>query len=55
MPRFEPDRPQETSQAFIEVESLPPGQHKFRLVVEDQFGNKSEPDEVVVTVRRIIV
>lgn len=54
MPRFEPDRPQETTQPFIEVEALPLGQHKFRLVVVDQADNKSEPDEIVVTVRRII-
>lgn len=54
MPRFEPNRPQETTETSVVVESLPLGVHRFQLVVVDQSGNQSDPDELVVTVRRII-
>jgi hypothetical protein len=53
MPRFLPNQTIETSVPVVTVEAgLRPGRHRFRLVVVDESGNRSEPDEVVVTVRR---
>ena len=52
MARFEPGRPIETDEDSILVEDLPLGRHVFRLVVTDRDGNRSEPDEIEVTVER---
>ena len=52
MARFEPGRPIETDEDSILVEDLPLGPHVFRLVVTDRDGNRSEPDEIEVTVER---
>ena len=52
MARFDPERPIETSDDSILVEDLPLGRHVFRLVVTDRDGNRSEPDEIEVTVER---
>ena len=52
MARFEPDRPIETTEDSILVEGLSLGRHVFRLVVTDADGNRSEPDEIEVTVER---
>jgi len=54
MARFEPNKPQETRESVILVEGLPLGNHVFRLVVVDDSGNTSEPDQITVTVRRVI-
>ena len=53
MPVFDPNVPIETADAVIQVEidkerPLPVGRHLFRLVVIDDSGNESEPDEVEV-------
>lgn len=34
---------------------LPAGRYRFRLVVVDEAGNASEPDELTVTVREPVV
>jgi hypothetical protein len=52
---FKVNEPLETREPFIAVDRLPLGRHRFQLVVEDQFGNASQPDEITVTVRRPIV
>jgi len=31
--------------------ALQPGRHRFRLVVTDNAGNESAPDEIVIIVR----
>jgi hypothetical protein len=46
-----PNRPVETTQPTIVVDAgLPPGPHRFQLVVLDAHGNRSQATEVVVTV-----
>ncbi len=55
MPRFEPGVPIELAEPAIMVEidennPLPPGRHRFRLVVRDNDGLESEPDEVDIIV-----
>ncbi|RNF86198.1 hypothetical protein [Montanilutibacter psychrotolerans] len=35
---------------ITEANTLPPGRHRFRLVVVDDAGNESQPDEVDVIV-----
>jgi hypothetical protein len=51
MPRFLPNQTVETSLPVVTVDAgLRPGRHRFRLVVVDDLGNRSEPDEIVVTV-----
>lgn len=54
MPVFTPNRPIETREPLIKVEpdNLPPGRYRFRLVVVDDDGNASAPDEVTVTITR---
>ena len=52
MPRFVPGRAVVTDDPVVEVEGpLPPGRHRFQLVVVDELGNESEPAVVVVMVR----
>lgn len=55
MAKFIPGQEIRTNTASIEVtvdatNPLPPGRHRFRLVVEDDAGNQSEPSEVEVLV-----
>ncbi|MCA1568395.1 MAG: PASTA domain-containing protein [Acidobacteria bacterium] len=50
MPVFNANVPITTDAPTIEVEALPPGRHRFQLVVVDDSGNRSQPDAVVVTV-----
>lgn len=50
---FAPNRPITTHEPVVVVDAgLPPGSHRFSLVVVDSEGRASAPDEVVVTVRR---
>ena len=56
MAEFQTGVPIETTEPTIEVtvapdRPLPPGQHRFRLVVIDQDGLSSVPAEVLVVVR----
>jgi len=56
MPEFVVGTPLETDQENIEVTvnvevPLAVGRHKFQLVVEDDSGNRSLPDEVEIIVR----
>ncbi len=55
MAEFQPGVSLETTEPTVEVtvspdRPLPPGQHRFRLVVVDQDGLSSAPAEVVVVV-----
>ena len=51
--KFLPNRPAETREPVVVVDAgLPPGRHRFSLVVVDSQGRASAPDEVVVTVLR---
>lgn len=55
MAEFQINQPIKTEEPTIEVSitarnPLPPGRHKFRLVVVDDSGNESAPDEVEVVV-----
>lgn len=50
---FQPNRPVTTSEPRVVVDAgLPPGRHRFRLVVVDDSGLSSAPDEAVVTIGR---
>ncbi len=56
MATFQPGTRIETDQPSIEVtvapeSPLPTGRHRFQLVVVDDSGNVSDPDEVVVIVK----
>ena len=56
---FKPGEPIDTDTATIEVTAnadlpLRPGRHQFQLVVEDDAGNRSDPDIVEVVVRDTI-
>ena len=53
MPVFVPNQPVTTREPMVVVERLPAGRHRFRLIVEDDEGNRSAPDEVIVTVVRL--
>ncbi len=56
MARFELNKPVTSDRPNITVDAgLPPGQYRFRLEVEDQSGNRSRSDEVVVTVFRPVI
>jgi hypothetical protein len=49
--RFEPNKPFETPKSAVVVdEGLPPGRHRFQLVVVNNAGAASKPVEVIVTV-----
>jgi hypothetical protein len=55
MSEFKPNEPVETTDAKVEVTITPDnplrtGRHRFRLVVVDDSGNTSAPDEVDVFV-----
>lgn len=55
MAAFQPGVPIETAEPGIVVEvdpnnPLPPGRHRFRLVVRDNDGLESQPDEVDIIV-----
>lgn len=55
MAEFIPNEPVKTEKDTVEVSisannPLKPGRHRFRLVVIDDSGNESEPDEVEVVV-----
>ncbi len=55
MPEFKPNEPIETAESAIVVEQPPDrplgaGRHRFRLVVVDDAGNQSQPDEITVIV-----
>lgn len=50
MARFEIGTTLPTTEPFIVVDAgLPSGRHRFQLVVEDEAGNQSRPDQVIVT------
>jgi hypothetical protein len=55
MPQFVPGQPIETETRVVEVtvtrDTLPPGQHRFRLIVTDDAGNVSTPALVEVVAR----
>jgi hypothetical protein len=52
--RFEPNVPVELREPSVVVDAgLPPGQHRFQLVVVNLRGKHSKPLEVIVTVERI--
>jgi len=51
MARFNPNTPIATDTPVITVDAgLSPGRYTFRLVVVDDEGNQSAPDEAVVTI-----
>jgi beta-lactam-binding protein with PASTA domain len=50
VPKFTPNVRIETTAGQIEVEGLPPGTHRFQLVVVDDSGNQSQPDTATVSV-----
>lgn len=52
MPVFNIGEPILTDQPTIQAEDLPEGDHTFELEVEDDRGQRSDPDRVVVRVRR---
>lgn len=52
MTKFTPNQPVTTRVPGVVVDGdLPPGEYRFRLVVFDNDGNASAPDDVVVRVR----
>jgi hypothetical protein len=56
MPQFVPGQPIETETPVVEVtvtrdKPLPPGQHRFHLIVTDDAGNVPTPAVVEVVVR----
>jgi hypothetical protein len=56
MPQFAIGSPVETEEPVVEVtveteQPLPTGRHVFQLVVVDDSGNESKPDQVEVIVR----
>ena len=55
MAKFEINVPVVTDKPVVVVDAgLPPGRHRFQLVVQDQDGNTSAPDVAVVTIQRAI-
>ena len=55
MVAFTIGKPITTDVAGIEVDGLPAGSHRFQLVVEDNDGLRSQPDQIVVLVRGRVV
>jgi hypothetical protein len=52
MPVLQPHRPLlSTTPRLVVSNRLPPGQHRFELVVVDEHGRVSAPDVWVVTVQ----
>jgi hypothetical protein len=59
MPIFKQNEPIETTVPRIEftldpARPLPPGRHTFRLIVEDDAGNRSQASEASVIIRDTI-
>ena len=55
MAQFVPGTPVVTREPVVTVDAgLRPGRHRFRLVVVDNDGQESAPDERIVTVRRLV-
>lgn len=56
MAEFRPNQPVTTREPTVEVSnvvdghSLPVGRHRFRLIVVDETGRESAPDEIEVVV-----
>lgn len=50
MATFTPNVPVLTSEPTIQVEGLKAGTHRFQLIVEDEFGNRSAPSFGLVSV-----
>jgi hypothetical protein len=50
MANFVPGTDIETPGPTVEVTALPPGVHRFRLIVEDDTGRLSQPAFIDVTV-----
>jgi hypothetical protein len=49
------NRPVKTDSPTLQVDNqLRPGAHVFRLVVVDDSGRESRPDEITVTVQRAV-
>jgi hypothetical protein len=56
MVRFALNQTIETAEPTIAVDpGLPPGRHRFQLVVIDETGHRSQPAEAIVEVQREIV
>ena len=58
MPQFKVNEPQTSTEPVIKVEvskanPLPPGAHRFQLIVVDNEGNESEPAFVDLTVQAL--
>ena len=52
MPVLQPHQPVFSAQPWLVVQNLlPPGRHRFALVVVDEHGKASAPDICVVTVQ----
>lgn len=51
MVAFAIGKPITTDVPGIEVDGLPAGSHRFQLVVEDNSGVRSQPDQIVVLAR----
>jgi hypothetical protein len=52
VPAFARGQTHVTSAPAIQVDGLPPGTYRFRLVVEDGAGNLSAPADAVVVVEQ---
>ena len=50
MATFTPNVPVVTSEPTIQVEGLKAGTHRFQLIVEDEFGNRSAPSFGLVSI-----
>jgi hypothetical protein len=48
--KFELNKPVEMETPTVDVDPLPRGQHRFRLVVKDKKERSSPPVEFIVTV-----
>src|SRR5258705_12345026 len=56
MVRFALNQTIETAEPTIAVDpGLPPGRHRFQLVVIDDAGHRSQPVEAIIEVQREIV
>jgi hypothetical protein len=56
MAKFLIGRPVTTDVPEVLVDAgLPDGQHRFRLEVVDSAGNRSRPDEIVLSISRVVL
>ena len=55
MVAFTIGKPVTTDTPGVEVDGLPAGSHRFQLVVEDNDGLRSQPDQIVVLVRGLVL